>query len=436
VRRADIFQLQPFMMLKYLPFYGKIFTMNRRNISNALLDALADTPVIFLRGARQSGKTTLVKNLAENGARNYVTLDSATALAAALRDPVGFLHGLRKPLTLDEVQRAPDLILAIKEDIDRERLPGRYLLTGSANVMALPKVADSLAGRMEILTLCPLSQGEIAGVNEDFIARIFDSKHVFAGPASQYSQEDLLEIICSGGYPEVLARKSEKRRTAWFESYITALVERDIRDIANIQDRGGIIRLLGLLGARCASLFNQSEISKASAIPNSTLSRYISLLEATFLIYFLPPWSLNLGKRLVKSPKMHLVDSGLAAYLCGAGSGRLKLDLSLAGKLFESFVVGEIRKQSGWTQHPAKLFHYRSQTGEEIDLLLEDKSGNIVALEIKLSQTITHRNVKSIAGLRDLLGDRFVRGAVIYSGRETLPLGDRLIALPVETVFR
>jgi predicted AAA+ superfamily ATPase len=420
----------------YLPFHGKIFTMNKRNIANTLLEALTDTPVIFLRGARQSGKTTLVKNFAEGSARNYVTLDSATALAAALRDPVGFLHDLRKPLTLDEVQRAPDLLLAIKEDIDRERLPGRYLLTGSANVMALPKVADSLAGRMEILTLYPLSQGEIAGVKEDFIACIFNRSHVFADPVSQYSQADLFAIICAGGYPEVLARNNEKRRTAWFESYITALVERDIRDIANIQDRGGIIRLLGLLAARAASLFNQSELSKDSAIPNSTLSRYISLLEATFITYFLPPWSLNLGKRLVKSPKIHLTDSGLAAHLCGADSRRLKLDLTLAGRLFESFVVGEIRKQSSWTQHPVRLFHYRSQAGEEIDLLLEDRSGNIAALEIKLSQTITARDVTSIAGLRDLLGARFVRGVVIYSGRETMPLGDSLIALPIGTVFQ
>jgi predicted AAA+ superfamily ATPase len=171
-------------------------------------------------------------------------------------------------------------------------------------------------------------------------------------------------------------------------------------------------------------------------MPNSTLSRYLSLLEATFLIYFLPPWSLNLGKRLVKSPKIHLADSGLAAYLCGAYSRRLQLDLTLAGRLFESFVAGEIRKQSGWTQHPARLFHYRSQTGEEIDLLLEDRAGNIAALEIKLSQTITSRDVKSMAGLRDLLGERFVRGAAIYSGRETMPLGDRLIALPIGAVFQ
>jgi predicted AAA+ superfamily ATPase len=315
-------------------------------------------------------------------------------------------------------------------------LPGRYLLTGSANVMALPKVADSLAGRMEILTLYPLSQGEIAGVGEDFIARLFDRNYVFAAPAPQYSTEDLLKAICAGGYPEVLARKSEKRRATWFESYITALVERDIRDIASIQDRGGIIRLLGLLAARAASLFNRSEISNASAIPNSTLSRYISLLEATFIIYFLPPWSSNLGKRLVKSPKIHLVDTGLAAYLCGADSERLGRDPALAGKLFESFVAGEVLKQLSWSEHPARLYHYRSQSGDEIDLLMEDRSGNIAAIEVKLSHTITERDVKNLVRFRDSLGYNFVRGAVIYSGHETLPLGDRLIALPAGALFR
>jgi predicted AAA+ superfamily ATPase len=408
--------------------------MNRRNISDALHEALTDTPVVFLRGARQTGKTTLVKNLVGNGERHYVTLDSATALAAALHDPTGFLHGLRKPLTLDEVQRVPDLMLAIKEDVDRNRLPGRYLLTGSANVMVLPKVADSLAGRMEILTLYPLSQGEIVDVKEDFIACLFDRNYVFDNGKLQSLSSDLLQSICAGGYPEVLGRKSEKRRSAWFESYITTLFERDIRDIANIQDRSELFRSLSLFAARSASLFNQSEISRSSGIPNSTLSRYINLLDAMFIIYFLPPWSSNLGKRLVKSPKIHLIDSGLAAYLCGVNPDRLANDPHLAGRLLESFVVGEILKQSSWTAHPARLYHYRSQNGEEIDLLLEDRLGNVVALEIKLSQSITHRDVQSMARLRELLGERFIKGVALYAGQETLPLGDRLLSLPLRSI--
>jgi predicted AAA+ superfamily ATPase len=411
--------------------------MNRRNLSNSVIEALADTPVVFLRGARQSGKTTLVKNLAWNGnsARNYITLDSATALAAALQDPAGFLQGMNKPLTLDEAQRAPGLMLAIKEDVDRHRLSGRYLLTGSANVLALPKVADSLAGRMEILTLYPLSQGEIADTREDFISRLFDRDFAFDNARPQCPMADLLAAICGGGYPEALARSGEKRRAAWFDSYITALTERDVRDISNIQDMSGLIRLLGILAVRSATLFNQSEVSRVSSIPNSTLTRYIILLEAMFIIHFLPAWSPNLGKRFVKSPKIHIVDSGLAAHLCGANVARLARDTMLAGRLLESFVAGEILKQSGWTEHPAKLYHYRSQAGEETDLLLEDRLGNVVAIEVKLSQTLSRHDVKNLVGLRGSLGDSFIRGAVIYAGHEVLPLGDRLIALPVGTAF-
>jgi predicted AAA+ superfamily ATPase len=424
--------------LIFLPLDGKFFTMNKRNISYPLLEALADTPVIFLRGARQTGKTTLVRILSEDegNARNYVTLDSATALAASLQDPVGFLRELDKPLTLDEVQRAPGLMLAIKEDVDCARFPGRYLLTGSANVFAMPKVADSLAGRMEIFTLYPLSQGEIGGIKEDFISHLFSQQIFLANARAEYSTKNLFSAMCDGGYPEVLSRNTEKRRGAWFDSYITTLIERDVRDISNVQDRSGIIRLLSILATRSATLFNQSEISRMSGIPNSTLVRYIALLEALFLIYFLPAWSSNLGKKLVRSPKIHVVDSGLAAHLCGANVERLKQDPTLAGRLLESFVVGEIVKQSSWSEHLVNLYHYRSQTGDEIDLLLEDRTGNIVAIEVKLSHTISRHDVKSMMVLRDSLGERFIRGMVIYSGSDVLPLGDRLFASPVRMLFQ
>lgn len=416
--------------------------MNRRTIQHRLEEALQDTPVVFLRGARQTGKTTLVQWLGREGAsvvgeplRHYVTLDSATALSGALRDPVGFLNGLPKPLTIDEVQRAPALMLAIKEDVDRERTSGRYLLTGSANATALPGVADSLVGRMEIATLYPLSQGEIAGVKEDFIARIFEPGFPFHVALPEYSRERLLSAICSGGYPEVLTRTSDRRRAAWFDSYVTTLIERDIRDIANIQDRGAVVRLLGLLAARTGTLNNQSELSRSSGIPNSTLTRYISLLEAMFLIFYLPAWSFNLGKRFLKTPKLHFFDTGLVASLCGADTARLAAAPELAGHLLESFVVSEIQKQSGWTEHPVRLYHYRTQAGEEADLLLEDRTGGVVALEVKLAESLSQRDMRNMAQLREDLGDRFVRGAVLYAGREVLPFGDRLLALPIGAIF-
>ena len=400
------------------------------------MEALSDTPVVFLRGARQTGKTTLVKQLADAPAdesdRQYISLDSASALAGALDDPTGFLQGLKKPVVIDEAQRASSLMLAIKEDVDRERQAGRYLLTGSANILALPGIADSLAGRMEVLTLYPLSQGEIAGLQEDFIstlfAKTFSLKHA---TGTLLTKGQLLEAISLGGYPEVLSRSNPKRRTAWFDSYITTLVERDIRDIANIQDIGGLIRLLRLLGVRSGTLYNQAELSRSVGMPASTLGRYIPLLEALFLIWFLPAWSSNLSKRLVKSPKIHVCDSGLACHLCGADAERLTNDSIMAGRLMESFVVGELLKQNSWTEHPVSLYHYRSQNGEEVDVVLEDRTGRVAAVEVKLAASVASHDIKGLASLRDALGDHFVRGVIMYTGQDIMPLGDRIYAIPV-----
>jgi predicted AAA+ superfamily ATPase len=405
------------------------------------MEALADTPVVFLRGARQTGKTTLVQRLVAESAdgaaeRRYISLDSATVLAGALDDPTGFLRNLKKPVIIDEAQRAPSLMLAVKEDVDRERHAGRYLLTGSANILALPGIADSLAGRMEVLTLHPLSQGEIVGAREDFIRALFQKD--FPGTCATgtaYAKETLLQTMTLGGYPEVLSRRDSKRRAAWFDSYITTLVERDIRDIASIQDRSGLIRLLRMIGARSGTLHNQSELARSIGMSGSTLGRYIPLLEALFLIWFLPAWSGNLGKRLVKSPKIHVCDSGLACHLCGADAQRLTDDSAMAGRLLESFVAGELLKQSSWTQHPVSLYHYRSQNGEEVDVVLEDRAGRVAAVEVKLVAGVTARDIRGLASLRAALGDHFVRGVVVYAGQEVIPMGDRIFAVPIGMLF-
>lgn len=413
--------------------------MNIRNIYPQLVEALSDTPVVFLRGARQTGKTTLARQLADDSnqnSRQYVSLDSATVLASALDDPTGFLQGLPKPVIIDEAQRASVLMLAIKEDVDRQRHAGRYLLTGSANILTLPGIAESLAGRMEVLTLYPLSQGEIAGVQEDFIQALFqkDFPTKKTKPAL-LTREALLQAMTLGGYPEVLSRTNPKRRAAWFDSYITTLVERDMRDIANIQDISGLIRLLRMFGARSATLHNQAELSRSVGMPVSTLSRYIPLLEALFLIWFLPAWSSNLGKRLVKAPKVHVTDSGLACHLCGADAERLADDSMLAGRLLESFVVGELLKQSSWTEHPVSLYHYRSQSGEEVDVVLEDRAGRVAAVEVKLASSVATHDIKGLTSLRDALGENFVRGVVVYTGQEVVPMSDRIFAVPVGMMF-
>ncbi|MDR0356103.1 MAG: ATP-binding protein [Deltaproteobacteria bacterium] len=415
--------------------------MNKRTLHTQLIDALADTPVVFLCGARQTGKTTLVKQLAEESSkfensRQYISLDSATALARAREDPTGFLQELKKPVIIDEVQRATALMLAIKEDVDRERHAGRYLLTGSANFLTLPGIADSLAGRVEVQTLYPFSQGEIAGTREDFIQALFQKD--FPGKGSgkcSLSKEALLEAMTRGGYPDVIFRNNPKRRERWFDSYVTMLIERDVRDIANIQSISGFIRLLDLLGARSGTLCNQAELSRSTKIPASTLSLDISWLEALFLIWLVPAWSINLSKRLFKWAKLLIIDSGLACHLCGANEERLAGNSIMAGRLLESFVVGELLKQNSWTEHPVKLYHYRSQSGEEVDLVLEDRAGRVAAVEVKLSASASSRDIKGIASLRSVLGQNFVRGVVAYTGPEVIPLGDRIVAAPIGLLF-
>ena len=406
------------------------------------METLSDTPVVFLQGARQTGKTTLVRQLAEASSgkennRHYINLDSATALAGALDDPTGFLQGLKKPAIIDEAQRTPALMLVIKEDVDRELHAGRFLLTGSANILSLPGIADFLAWRMKVLTLYPFSQGEITGVQEDFINMLFQKDFPSMNArAASLDKKALLEAIALGGYPEVLSRNSPKRRAAWFDSYITALVERDIRDIANIQDVSGLIRLLRLLGARSGTLHNQAELSRSAGMPASTLSRYIPLLEALFLVWFLPAWSSNLSKRLVKSPKVHVCDSGLACHLCGTDAKRLADDPIMAERLLKSFVAGELLKQSSWTEHPVTLYHYHSQSGEEVDVVLEDRAGRVTAVEVKLGSSIAHHDIKGLASLRGALGDHFVRGVIVYTGQELIPLGDKIFAVPIGMVFK
>jgi predicted AAA+ superfamily ATPase len=410
--------------------------MNKRNLASRILAALTSAPAVFLGGARHTGKTALVKSLKAAGQRTYISLESATTLAGALADPIGFLRALPKPVTIDEVQRAPALLLAIKEDIDQDRQPGRYLLTGSANILTSSGVADSLAGSMEILTLYPFSQGETAGIKDDFIARIFAAD--FQSKATEswpWPRGRLLQAMILGGYPEVRARPRAERRAAWFESYLTTLIERDVRDIANLQDRGGLIRLLRLMAAHSGTLINASELGRASGLANSTLNRYLAVLEALFLVWFLPAWPTNLGKRLVKSPKLQLIDSGFAAYLCGAYEERLAVDSSLAERFLESFVVSEIRRQTTWSEHPVELYHYSSYSGEKVDLVLEDRSGRVAAVEVRFSETLNPHEAKGLIHLRDALGEKFVRGVIFYLGAEILPLTDKILALPVSYLF-
>jgi uncharacterized protein len=410
--------------------------MYRRHILQNVLTSLADTPAVFIRGPRQAGKTTLVQQIsAEYYPATYVTLDDLTVLAAVTQDPVAFVKNTPKPVIVDEVQRAPDLLLAIKEDIDRNRVSGRYLLTGSGNVLTLPRVSDALVGRMEVITLWPLSQGEIEGHKEDFVDRAFHRDPSELSASMSHAAGDIGARILRGGYPEPLGRADMSRRTAWFDAYITTLLERDVRDLSQIQDLAALPRLLQLLATRSASLFNQSEMSRSTTIPNSTLGRYLNLLQAIFLIQTLPAWSGNLGKRLVKAPKVFLVDTGIACHLLGIENETFLRDHSLAGNLLENFVVCEIIKHLSWTNHRVRPFHFRSHTGQEVDLVLEDAAGRMVGIEIKFADTVSVKHFKGLQNLKEGFADRFLKGIVLYTGNTAVPFGEDLLALPVSAIW-
>jgi len=327
------------------------------------------------------------------------------------------------------VQRVPELLLSIKEDVDRNRQPGRYILTGSSDVLTIPAVSDSLAGRIELLTLWPLSVGEILGNGDNIVDLLFDRE--FPGRLRASSEFDFEGSIVSGGFPEPVKRASHRRRLAWFESYVTTILDRDIRNISQIQDLASVPKLLKLLAGRVGTLHNQSEISRSSGIPNSTLVRYITLLKSTFLIQELPAWSANLGKRLVKSPKLYMVDTGLACHLIDIGKDGLKKAGEVAGRIFENFVVLELFKYASWSDEPVRLYHFRSQSGKEVDIIIEDRKGNIVGVEVKLSATPSKHDFSGLKVLRDHLGEKFIRGIVIFTGDEIVPFDDNLHAIPV-----
>jgi predicted AAA+ superfamily ATPase len=403
-----------------------------RFITDRLLAALADTPVVLLHGARQTGKTTLARHIARTiHPAQYITLDDAVVLSAASQDPAGFLSGIEGPVVLDEVQRAPQLFPAIKTEVDRQRRPGRFLLTGSANIFLIPRLAESLAGRMEILSLWPFSEGEIAGTRGNFIDAVFSPSVLHPRPAA----DDLASRLLRGGYPPAVERADLDRRQAWFASYVTTILERDVRDLAHIDALTALPRTLALMAARIAKLVNFAEMGRSLGLPQTTLKRYFALLEATFLVQLAPAWSSNLGKRLIKAPKLFLNDTGLAAAMLGLNQERLEREALVRGALIENLVFLELRKQSGWSRVRAQVFHFRTAAGQEVDLLLENAAGDVVGIEAKSSANVTAKDFNGLRALADLTGGRFHRGIVLYTGSATVSFGSNLQAVPVSALW-
>jgi hypothetical protein len=407
--------------------------MIRRNIQETVAEAMADTPIVLLNGARQTGKTTLVQSLSSASGVQYYTLDDAATVALASADPDGFVRAQPGTVAIDEIQKAPALFPAMKLAVDRQRRPGRFLLTGSANVLALPSLSESLVGRMQVVPLYPFSAGELAGARETLVARLFQGDllgHKPTGPRLPWT-----ERIVRGGFPEAIERKDAARRSAWFASYVSTLLQRDVRDLAKVDGLVALPNLLKLLAARGAGLLNLASLARDIALPHTTVTRYLALLETVFLIHRLPAWSANLGRRLVKAPKLHLVDTGLASHLLGADAARLRQDPMLLGHLLESYVASELRKQLSWAEPRTSLFHFRTSAGLEVDLLLERPDGAIAALEVKTSATIGPGDFAGLEGLRTLAGKRFRAGAVLYTGDQILPFGKNLWALPIEALW-
>ncbi len=410
--------------------------LKKRHLTQRVLAALKDTPVVYIQGARQTGKSTLVQAIAAGPhPAPYYSLDAAAVLAAAESDPEGFVTGLKGPVVIDEVQRAPGLSLAIKSAVDKERTPGRFLLTGSANVLALPRVADSLAGRIELHTLWPFSQGELEGNRLSFADRAFAGRAIEPGHRKIIKEAELLERVLIGGYPESQLRKSADRRRAWFESYITTILQRDVRDIANIENLTEMPKLLTILASRTCSLVNYADIARSLTRPQSTLKRYLALLEATFLVQRLPAWSANIGKRLIKSPKLLLADTGMLCHVLGLDPVRAKQDRTLFGHVLENFVAMELVKQLTWSTAACQIFHFRTTAGQEVDLVIEDRSGNILGIEVKAGAKVEARDFSGLRLLAELAGERFKQGVVLHTGDSIVPFGENLHAIPIEYLW-
>lgn len=405
-----------------------------RNIRHTVDIALKDTPVVLLHGARQTGKTTLARRIAAIRGAQYVTLDDHPTLEAALNDPPAFIQGLGKLAVIDEVQNAPNLFRAIKASVDRDRKPGRFLLTGSANVLVLPRLGDSLAGRMEIIPLFPFSQDELHGRKSSFIDKVFGARPRMA-PPTVLERKEVAALVTAGGYPEVMTRKSAARRDAWYGAYITSILQRDVRDISNIAGLTDLPRLLAALAQRSGGLLNLADLSRTMDVPHSTLRRYMALLEATFLSTPLAAWSTHRGKRLVKAPKLHLADSGFAAHLAGIDTASDLLKGQSFGPLLETFVVNELRKMAGWSKVRIKLYHFRTEAGREVDVVLEDHKGRIVGIEVKAAMAIGSNDMTGLKHLREAAGDKWVRGILLHPGLGITPFAKDLHTVPLSALW-
>ncbi len=404
-----------------------------RPLSAAVRTALADTPVVCILGPRQAGKTTLARQFEPE--YGYVSLDDPATLAFAQDDPTGFVAALPDPVILDEVQRAPELLRPIKLAVDGDRRPGRFLLTGSANLLMLPQLGDSLAGRMEVIDLQPLTAAELAGAPGGFLARFLTGGLQPAlAPAATPDLEGLAARVIAGGFPEAAGRSPQRART-WHQNYLRMLVERDAQDIARIRDTRDLSRLLTLMALRTGQLLNVSSVAKELGLHRDTVEHYLGIGERLFLLRRVQPWHRNHAKRLIKTPKIHLVDSGLCATLAGLDAADAINQRQRFGHLLESYVVQQLAAQAGWTDPALQLWHYRDKDQVEVDLVLT-RGREVWGVEVKAAATATPRDGSGLRRLADQCGPDFRGGALLYAGTSTLPLEiDNCLAVPMARLW-
>jgi len=404
-----------------------------RYVQSKIAIALQDSRVVLLAGPRQAGKTTLARQYA-SPERPYLTLDDPATLAAARSDPAGFVRGLKQAV-IDEVQRAPDLLLAIKESVDKDPTPGRFLLTGSTNLMAMPRVADSLAGRLEVITLLPFAQAELVGTPGDLLDRLFDSAGL-PGVVSPLVGDNLMACVLQGGYPEALRRTSASRRQAWLQDYVALILDRDVRDIANIDQLDRMPRLLDVLAAHAGQLVNHSSYGAALGLTTPTAQKYVGILERLFLLRQVPPWSSNAVSRLTKTPKLHFLDTGLLAALRDTTASQLQKDRTGYGPLLENFVVSEVLKLITWSDKRIRVSHFRTKEQDEVDLVLEDRRGRVIGIEVKASATVRPQDLRGLRQLQAAVGNKFVHGLVLHDHDRITPFDEKLHAAPVSMLWQ
>lgn len=402
-----------------------------RFILKNLTSALVDTPVVLIHGARQSGKTTLSRML--DGEYHYITFDNETNMTAAKYDPIGFIHHLPQKCILDEVQLVPEIFRSLKHSVDEDRQPGRFVLTGSANILLLPQISESLAGRIEILRLHPLAQSEIQSVKSNLLADLFDEK--FPTDDMPLNYDDIVKRILWGGYPEPNKRNELSRVQAWYRNYIKTIIERDLLNLTAIHRPGTLPKLLQLLAAQSAQLLNISKIAPAFQLTTPTVRHYTDLLTRVFLIDLLQPFYRNQVKRLIKTPKVHLTDSGLLCVLLNASGEHLLKNSTLFGHILETFVYNEFRRHASWSSDEIEFYHFRDRDGYEVDLVMEDSRGRLVAVEVKAGATIKKSDFRGLHKFHRMVGDRLALGIVMYLGGHTVPMGKNMCALPISSFW-